>query len=260
MRSALIANRTACTRRDDLFTVALVGADGAGKTTLTHSLVDTLPLPVKYVYMGINLESSNLVLPTTRLVLEIKRLRGKRPDMRGPFDPSARKPIPKGLLKRTSVSLKSSLRALNTLAEEWFRQAVVAAYRRRGFIVIFDRHFLFDYYFHHILHKDKLLPAADQLHGYILERFYPRPDLVICLDAPAEVLHARKAEASPTLLEKRRQEYLQLGDIVEDFVVVDASRPQEQVLKDVRDLICDYSRVWQGKNPSWQGFHKKGRL
>lgn len=243
-----------------MFTVALVGADGSGKTTLTHRLVETLPFPVKYVYMGINLESSNLVLPTTRLLLEIKRLRGKRPDMRGPFDPSLRKSAPRGILKRTAAGLKSSLRTANTLAEEWFRQAVVASYQRRGFIVIFDRHFLFDYYFHHILHKDKLLPTADHLHGYILDRFYPRPDLVICLDAPAEVLYARKTEASLNLLENRRQEYLQLRDIVKDFVVVDASRPQEQVLNDVRVLICDYYQAWHKKGLGIQGYHKGGHL
>ena len=256
MRSTLIAAGTVRILSNDLFTVALVGADGSGKTSLANRLLETLPLPVKYVYMGINLESSNLVLPTTRLLLEIKRLRGKRPDMRGPFDPSLRKSAPRGILKRTAAGLKSSLRTTNTLAEEWFRLAVVASYRRRGFIVIFDRHFLFDYYFHHVLHKDKLLSTADHLHGYILDRYYPRPDLVICLDAPAEVLYARKSEASLDLLENRRQEYLQLRNVVKDFVIVDASRSQEQVLNDVNILICDYNQSWQKKTLDFQINHK----
>ena len=235
-----------------MFTVALVGADGSGKTTLTHRLAGSLSLPVKTVYMGINLEASNLLLPTTRLLLEVKRLRGKRPDMRGPFDPALKKPAPKSKGKKAITGIKSSLRTANTLAEEWFRQAVVMYYQRRGFIVLLDRHFLFDYYFHHIFQVDKQLPLSDRLHGILLDRFYPRPDLVICLDAPAQVLYARKAEASLDLLEKRRQEYLQLGDIVKDFAVVDASRPLEQVLADVSRLICEYHlarKLKDGRSP-----------
>lgn len=243
-----------------MFTIAVVGADGSGKTTLTHRLVETLPLPVKYVYMGTNLESSNLVLPTTRLLLEFKRLLGKRPDMRGPFDPSLMKPVPRSFIKRMAVSLKSFLRTFNSLGEEWFRQAVIALYSWRGFIVISDRHFLFDYYFHHILHKNALLPIADRLHGFILDRFYPRPDLVVCLDAPAEVLYTRKSEASVNLLEKRRQEYLQLSGIVKDFVVVDATSSPDQVLNHVSDLIFDYYRTWREKKLGLQGDFKEHNL
>ena len=56
-----------------MFTVALIGPDGAGKSTIGRKLQEISPLPMKYVYMGVNLESSNLVLLTTRLLLEIKR-------------------------------------------------------------------------------------------------------------------------------------------------------------------------------------------
>jgi thymidylate kinase len=156
------------------------------------------------------------------------------------------------VIRKAMSGIKSSLRTTNTLAEEWFRQAIVVYYKRRGFIVLFDRHFLFDYYFHHVLQVDKNLPIPDRLHGLILNRFYPRPDLVICLDAPAEVLYARKSEASLDLLETRRQEYLQLGKIVKDFVVVDASRPFEQVMEDVRRLICEYYLSWKLKSAGKQ--------
>jgi len=244
----------------DLFTVALVGADGSGKTTLAHRLVETLPMPSRYVYMGINLEASNLVLPTTRLLLELRRMRGRRPDMRGPFDPSMRKPVPRSMLKRMASTTKSVLRTVNTLAEEWFRQAVIAVYQRRGNVVIVDRHFLFDYYFHHVMHKDVRLAAGDRLHGRILDRFYPRPDLVICLDAPAEVLFRRKGEGNLQILENRRQEYLQLHGIVKDFVVIDASLPQAMVLELVQDLICDFTQTWQKRRLALRGDRQRGAL
>ena len=56
-----------------MFTVALIGPDGAGKSTVGRELERRLSFPAKYIYMGVNLESSNLVLPTTRLILGIKR-------------------------------------------------------------------------------------------------------------------------------------------------------------------------------------------
>ena len=42
---------------------------------------EPLPLPVKRIYMGVNLEASSLMLPTTRLLLAAKRARGRRPDL-----------------------------------------------------------------------------------------------------------------------------------------------------------------------------------
>jgi cytidylate kinase len=56
-----------------MFTVALIGPDGAGKTTISRRLEHELPLPVKYVYMGINTVASNHMLPTTRLACAMKR-------------------------------------------------------------------------------------------------------------------------------------------------------------------------------------------
>ena len=42
------------------------------KTTIGRRIEHTLPLPVKYVYMGVNLDSSNHMLPTTRLIKAIE--------------------------------------------------------------------------------------------------------------------------------------------------------------------------------------------
>jgi thymidylate kinase len=76
-----------------------------------------------------------------------------------------------------------------------------------------------------------------------LRRFYPRPDLIICLDAPAEVLFARKGEGTPELLERRRQEYLQLRQVAPHFVIVDATQTEEEVVRLVTGLIADFYRL-----------------
>ena len=55
-----------------MFAVAVIGADGAGKTTVTKRLLETLPVRMKYLYMGWNPESSNFALPTSRLMLHLK--------------------------------------------------------------------------------------------------------------------------------------------------------------------------------------------
>jgi len=47
-----------------MFSVALIGPDGAGKTTLTAQLQQWATIPVKCLYMGVNIEASNHALPT----------------------------------------------------------------------------------------------------------------------------------------------------------------------------------------------------
>ena len=71
----------------------------------------------------------------------------------------------------------------------------------------------------------------------MLRHLYPHPGLVICLDAPAEVLYERKPEATVAWLDQRRRQYLDLADVVQSFAVVDANRDVELVLADVVHTI-----------------------
>lgn len=218
-------------------TVALVGPDGAGKTTVSRRLVDELGLPVKSIYMGVNLDSSGLMLPTTRLILALKRARGQRPDMVAASERDAEKPRPRGLARRSAAGLKSGARLTVWLGEEWFRQLVAWYWKRRGHIVVFDRHFFADYYDYDIAATQGRRPLARRIHGFLLEHAYPKPDLVICLDAPAEVLFARKGEASVEWLRRRRDAYLGLQQLVPRFARVDATRPLDEVTREVADII-----------------------
>lgn len=81
----------------------------------------------------------------------------------------------------------------------------------------------------------------------MLSKIYPKPDLVIYLDAPAEVLFARKGEGTIALLEERRKAYLQMGTLLPHFVVVDASQPEDDVLRQVSDTILRFHAAWTGK-------------
>jgi predicted ATP-grasp superfamily ATP-dependent carboligase/thymidylate kinase len=222
-------------------TVALVGPDGAGKTTVARRLADVLPRPVTYLYMGVNPDSSNMLLPTTRLVHAVRRARGARPDTEGPRDsrrPDA--PPPRSRRRRVLRSGRSFLRLANRLAEEWQRALVASVERRRGSIVVFDRHFFADYYAYDVAAAGRR-SYSRRLHGYVLARLYPRPDLVVYLDAPPETLLRRKGEGTLESLARRRREYLELGDVMSNFSVVDADRPLDAVVGDVAALVESFA-------------------
>ncbi|HEX5579064.1 MAG TPA: hypothetical protein VFY43_05290, partial [Candidatus Limnocylindria bacterium] len=91
------------TRR--LPTVAIIGPDGAGKTTIARRLEESLPMPTRYLYMGWNYEASNVMLPFNQL-----RQRA-RADGDPPSDSARRRRMP--LLHNLAAALKLA----NLLAE-----------------------------------------------------------------------------------------------------------------------------------------------
>lgn len=229
-------------------TVALIGADGAGKSTIGRRLAATLPLPTKYLYMGDNADSANRLLPSTRLVRLLRRVAGGRRGVRQDPGPSAGAPPdasrvaarPRGVRGHLTATAKATYRLANQLAEEWFRQALTWCYELRGYVVLFDRHFFADYYAHHIAPSAPKRTLAGRIHGFLLSHVYPKPDLVICLDAPAEVLFARKPEGTVEAIERRRREYFQIRPFVKHFAVVDATQPEEDVTRAVAALIGEF--------------------
>ena len=223
------------------FTVALVGADGAGKSTIARSLPEHLPFPSTYMYMGVASASSNHALPTTRLAHAVRRSLGRSEDHGPPdaVDSNGGRGGGRGPLGQA----RAILRLANRLAEEWYRQGLVWSARARGRVVIFDRHFYLDYHAHHIAPTGGPPRRwTDRLHGRLLSRAYPRPDLVIHLDAPPEVLLARKGEGTLESLARRQAEYVAIAAEFEDFIVVDAGRPLEVVRAEVVDRIVEYAQ------------------
>jgi thymidylate kinase len=74
----------------------------------------------------------------------------------------------------------------------------------------------------------------------LVTKAVPRPNLVILLDAPAEVLRARKQEVPFEEAVRQRESYVALAHDLSNGYLVDASQPIEQVVANVEDIILRY--------------------
>ncbi|HBE17627.1 MAG TPA: thymidylate kinase-like protein [Cyanobacteria bacterium UBA11149] len=104
-------------------------------------------------------------------------------------------------------------------------------------LVIFDR-----YYYDMIAD-----PKRYRYGGYLwlvklLTPLIPKPDLLIVLDAPAEILQSRKQEVPLAETARQRDAYLQIAQNMSNAYVVDASLPIEEVVTQVETIVLEYMR------------------
>ena len=190
--------------------------------------------------MGLSTQSSNLALPSSRLVLFLKRRSyGRMVQKSGQAPPEK---IPAHHLEYSQVErgpIWLTARFLNRLAEAWYRQVVSMSYQLRGYVVVYDRHFLFDAAPMVTNSQIQKQPPLDHLYYQIISHFYPEPNLVILLNTPAKILYERKGEATPEYLNRQMEAYLKQGEKLDSFVQVDATKPIDQVLEEVTQHILD---------------------
>jgi thymidylate kinase len=148
-------------------TIAVLGPDGAGKSTLVRALAADFVLPARTMYLGLyggRRARTNRSIPGVTLARQL------------------------------GMTIGASIAA--------------AYHRRRGRLVILDRS-----------GYDVLVPPPSGQRGrkrrireLLIGRLSARPDLVVILDAPADVLARRKAEHSRDALERWRSGYRSLPD------------------------------------------------
>jgi thymidylate kinase len=184
--------------------VALLGPDGAGKSTLTAGIERSFYLPVRSVYMGLYQQ------PVSR------RAGGHARGV--------------GLARR--------------LTTQWARWLEGAYHRRRGRLVLFDR-----YTYEALVPNRYRHGRRGRARRWVLGHSCPPPDLVVLLDAPSELLYARKGEHDVALLEQQRKAYRALVSRRPRAVVVDASREVEAVRPEIVAAIWrEYVRRWNRRD------------
>ena len=196
--------------------IALLGPDGAGKTSLAQFLVDSNNVRARHIYMGLNVEASTIGLPTSRWLHKQKKATSGS---------SLRK------------KLIGALSFMDRIASYHLRCAAARYFRLRGQVVILDR-YIYDSWL-----SQPALTAGKRFRKRIFEGGAPTPDLVVLLDAPGDLLLKRKGEHSAEWLEGQRQAYLSLKDRLPQMVVVDATQPLEQVQREVTSLVFNHRDI-----------------
>jgi thymidylate kinase len=67
-----------------------------------------------------------------------------------------------------------------------------------------------------------------------------KPDLVICLDAPAKLFYERKQEVPYEEVVRQREAYLAFAKGLSNGHIVDASRPLDDAVRQTEDIIINY--------------------
>jgi thymidylate kinase len=200
------------------FSIALMGPDGAGKSTLARALARDAQFRARVIYMGSNVSASTLGLPTSRW---IERQRSALPAGRG----------------GSWASLLGAIAYANRLVEQVYRSLGALSYGLRGRFVVFDRHP------YEISVAESARSVGGRLRRRLLRTVCPQPDIILLLDAPPEVLHARRGEHTLDRLRGQRERYRSLTLAARNVIVLDASASEEETAR--RATAAIWSRYRQ---------------
>ena len=204
-----VTARAARLLRPDGLSVVVLGPDGAGKSSTTEAIggADLVPAFDRSVCQG-------FVPPLHRLI-------GRN---HGPSkEPHA---LPSRSLPH------SMLRWAYWLGYSYADQLRVHLAIARGTLVLYDRH-LVDV----LVDQKRYRYSGPMWPMRLLWTLVPKPDLVVVLDAPAEVIQARKQEVPFAETARQRDAYLTLVRSLGYGYAIDASRPFDQVTGQLNDII-----------------------
>lgn len=196
-------------------TVVLCGADGSGKTTAARGVIDGLAGTFS-LGKGRHFHWKPPVFST------------KRRAARGPATAPHGEPV------------RNPIASLLYFAFHWLEFFLGSHLRLRpitfrGGLVVIDR-FYYDFFVDQRRYRLQV-PRFLVRWGHA---FLRKPDLVLLLDAPAEVLHGRKQEVAPAETERQRGAYLEVVRRLPQGRIMNAAQPVEKVAGDMIKAILDF--------------------
>lgn len=205
--------------------LALVGLDGSGKTTLARNLAHRVTSDARFA--GVRYFHW---LPTPGQTVEF------------PLPEPGNQPRNRKQQRGVWAAMLSILRLLKNLIRvrlAWWRS--LRPLLRRGGLVMLDR-----YYFNYYLDPVSVKFFASKRWLDRLCRFFPRPDYVILLRPPMEVLTRRKQELSAAEIIQQNTQLEGMRFDGAHIIEVDATQASEKIA----DYILDTIRTSTERHPS----------
>jgi thymidylate kinase len=192
--------------------IAIMGPDGAGKS----AVIEALRKQFKFAYDKVKC-----------FHLRPKMLRHGKETNEVVTDPHGKPP--RGMLL-------SIAKMFYMIVDYWLGYLLkIAPAMRRSQLIVFDR-----YVYDLLVDSKRIRYGGPAWLLRLTAKVVPRPNLVILLDAPAEVLWSRKQEVSFEEVKRQRDEYLAVTKRLLCGVVIDAGQPLPDVLRDVDNAVVKH--------------------
>ncbi len=105
-------------------------------------------------------------------------------------------------------------------------------------LVVFDR-----YYYDYFVDLKRYQYSFSERIPKVFMFMIPKPELVIILDAPSEVLYYRKQELTLDEIARQRSLYIKISEKIQCATIIDVNRPVEKVIQDIIDKIVDFQEI-----------------
>ena len=192
--------------------IAIMGPDGAGKSAVINAIQQRFHLAYNKIKC---------------FHLRPKAIGGGKATPHVVTDPHGKPP---------RGPIMSVLKVFFLIADYWLGYALkIAPAVRRSQLTIFDR-----YIYDLLVDSKRVRYGGPAWLLTLAARVVPRPDLVILLDAPADVLWSRKQEVPFEEVVRQRDCYRKVASKLPFATVVNAAQPLADVVRDVNATIVEY--------------------